>query len=188
VIVSGGHSAWAGFAALVMGSLSVYGLLSLLFFAGIAGTLFSSESPLPRVALALVIGVAAALACGAMMERLMGDTSGQVTHENTRLEGREVRIAREIRPAGTGEVIFSLNGGVYQNIPARSLDGAAIQAGQLVVVVEVRRGIALVEPLGHAIDDSSDAASDTTYASDALDVAGPNGGEEPPSSPLPASP
>ncbi len=171
MIVSGGHSAWAGFAALVMGSLSVYGLLTFLFFAGIAGLLLATTPVVPRVGIALVVGAVAALACGAMMERLMSDTSGHVTHENSRLEGREVKITRAIRPARTGEATFTLYSGVYQNIPVRSLDGGAIRAGQIAVVVEVRRGIAWVAPIGYA-------ASGTD----------PDDAEEPPSSPTPAPP
>jgi membrane protein implicated in regulation of membrane protease activity len=145
-------------------SLNLYVLLTFLFYFGVTGMLMSVHAQRPVIvtlAVPALIGATAAMACSAVLGRLFGDTSGVVTSENSRLEGREVKVSRTIRPGGTGEVISMPRGGVTQNIPARSMDGQRIPAGQTVVVVAVRQGIALVERLDllSEVDGSEDAAN-----------------------------
>lgn len=142
------HALWSSFTSLLVSSLNVYGILTFLFYFGVAGMVLVSKLPVITALLApTLIGAIAALACSAILARLFGDTSGLITRENSQIEGREVRVTRTIRPGGTGEVIFTPKGGVFQNIPARSMDSQSIPAGDKVVVVEVRRGIAMVERL-----------------------------------------
>jgi membrane protein implicated in regulation of membrane protease activity len=142
------HTRWSGFTTLLVSCLNVYGLLSFLFHMGVAGMIMRAGSKLHPVSvllLSVLIGVAAALAWSAVLTRLFGDSSGLVTKENSQLEGREVKVTRTIRQGGTGEVLFTPQGRVVQNIPARSMDGQSIAAGEIVVVVAVHQGIALVE-------------------------------------------
>ncbi len=144
------HTRWSGFTSLLVSSLNVYGLLSFLFHMGVTGMLIRSGSklhPVPALLLSALIGVVAALAWSAILARLFGDRSGLVTKENSQLEGREVKVTRTIRRGGTGEVLFTPQGRVVQNIPARSMDGQPIPVGESAVVVAVREGIALVERL-----------------------------------------
>jgi membrane protein implicated in regulation of membrane protease activity len=54
-------------------------------------------------------------------------------------------VTSNIRPAGTGEMIFS-QAGVRRAAPARSDDGLAIDKGTEVVVTRYERGIAYVRP------------------------------------------
>jgi membrane protein implicated in regulation of membrane protease activity len=158
------HTLWSGFTSLLVRSLNVYGILTFLFYFGIAGMLVRSDTKLPPgLALLLppLIGATAALTCNAILARLFGDTSGLVTRENSQLEGREVKVTWAIRSGGTGEVIYTPQGGAVQNIPARSKDGQRIPAGQVVVVADVHGGIAIVERLRSLSDavDGEDASS-----------------------------
>jgi hypothetical protein len=144
------HLRWSGVASLLVSSLNAYGLLAFLFHMGVAGivlSFYTQLAPLPRVLLSSLVGVASALFWSAVLGRLFGDRSGLVTKENSQLEGREVRVTRTIRHGGTGEALFTPPGGVVQTIPARSMDGQSIPAGQSAIVVTVHQGIALVERL-----------------------------------------
>jgi membrane protein implicated in regulation of membrane protease activity len=55
------------------------------------------------------------------------------------------KVSGEIRPTGTGEIIFS-QAGSRRAAPARSEDDAAIAKGTEVVVTRYERGIAYVRP------------------------------------------
>jgi membrane protein implicated in regulation of membrane protease activity len=54
-------------------------------------------------------------------------------------------VSSNIRPAGTGEMIFS-QAGIRRAAPARSEDGLTIEKGTEVVVTRYERGIAYVRP------------------------------------------
>jgi membrane protein implicated in regulation of membrane protease activity len=146
---------WLGLTSLAVRSLNLYAILTFLFYFGVAGFVLGIFVHLPTGVLftvATVFGVLAALLCTAILHRLFDDTAGLVTHENSRLRGREVNVTHRIRDGGTGEVIFIPRGGVAQNIPARSLDGKAIPVGQRAVIVEISDGVALVERLTLSVD------------------------------------
>ena len=59
------------------------------------------------------------------------------------------RVTSEIRPTGTGEIIFS-QAGTRRAAAARSDDEATIAKGTEVVVTRYERGIAYVRALGRA--------------------------------------
>jgi hypothetical protein len=54
-------------------------------------------------------------------------------------------VTSNIRPSGTGEMIFS-QAGARRAAPARSEDGLTIEKGTEVVVTRYERGIAYVRP------------------------------------------
>ncbi len=54
-------------------------------------------------------------------------------------------VTSNIRPSGTGEMIFS-QGGTRRGAPARSEDGIVIEKGTEVVVTRYERGVAYVRP------------------------------------------
>jgi hypothetical protein len=146
---------WLGLTSLAVRSLNLYAILTFLFYFGVAGLVLDIFVHPPTVVLftvSTVFGLLAALLCTAILHRLFDDTSGLVTHENSRLRGREVNVTHRIRDGGTGEVIFIPRGGVAQNIPARSLDGKAIPVGQRAVIVEISDGVALVARLELSMD------------------------------------
>jgi hypothetical protein len=156
---------WHGLTSLLVRSLNLYAVLTFLFFFGGVGMLLyaplQQNKPL-LFTIATTAGVVAALTITSILGRLFDDTSGVVTYEDSRLGGREAKVTRRIRDGGTGEIVFVPRGSVSQNIPARSIDGKAIQVGQSVVILEVSAGVALVEHLEHLehLDLSLDANDD----------------------------
>jgi hypothetical protein len=152
---------WHGLTVVVVRSLNLYAILTFLFYFGVTGLvvrLFTRAGLGLVFFLATFIGLAAALLCGAILSRVLNDTSGLVTRENSGVKGREVVVTRRIRDGGTGEIIYVPPGQGAQNLPARSIDGRSIPVGQSVLVVDVKRGVALVRWVDLSF--TADAAAD----------------------------
>jgi membrane protein implicated in regulation of membrane protease activity len=146
---------WHGLTSLALRSLNLYAILTFLFFFGGVGLLLepSMQGRKPLLfTIATIVGLVAALIFTSILHRLFDDASGVVTHENSRLRGREAKVIHRIRDGGIGEIVYVPRGGVPQNYPARSVDGKAIAVGQQVIVVDFKRGVALVELLDLALD------------------------------------
>jgi hypothetical protein len=163
---------WHGFTLIVVRSLNLYAILTFLFYFGVTGLVARGTFQLGTglvVFFATLIGLAASLVFGAIVQRLFGDTSGLVTLENSRVRGREVKVTRRIRDGGTGEILYIAPGRGTQNLPARSIDGESISVGQSVVVVDVKHGIALVKRVGLSLDTEEYEDADVDEAEDQED-------------------
>jgi membrane protein implicated in regulation of membrane protease activity len=70
--------------------------------------------------------------------------------EDTRMEGVVAHVSDEIRPGGTGEILFS-QADARRSAAARSESGDAIARGTEVVVLRYVRGVAYVSPLNELL-------------------------------------
>jgi hypothetical protein len=143
------HSIWAPVQETLSGSLNPFSALSFLFVFGLLGYLLLNAARLGvvlSIVLPALLGLAAAAAVGIGLARLFSSTAGELTVEETRLEGRVGKISMAIRVGGVGEVIFSRPGAGRQSIGATSATGDAIPVNTDVVILALRQGIASVEP------------------------------------------
>jgi hypothetical protein len=143
------HPIWAPVRETLSGSLNPFSALSFLFVFGLLGYLLLNAARLGvvlSIVLPALLGLAAAAAVGIGLARLFSSTAGELTVEETRLEGRVGKISMAIRAGGVGEVIFSRPGAGRQSIGATSATGDAIPVDTDVVILALRAGIASVEP------------------------------------------
>jgi membrane protein implicated in regulation of membrane protease activity len=122
-------------------------IMAFLAWFGGAGYILTRTSHLVAAA-SLSLAALAGLAAGTIVYRFMlklthaGDSL--MLDEDYRIEGSVGTLSLPIRPAGTGEVIFSL-GGVRRCAGARSDDGAPVEKGAEVVIERYEKGIAYVK-------------------------------------------
>jgi membrane protein implicated in regulation of membrane protease activity len=122
-------------------------IMAFLAWFGGAGYILTRTSHLVAAA-SLSLAALAGLAAGTIVYRFMlkltyaGDSL--MLDEDYRIEGSVGTLSLPIRPAGTGEVIFSL-GGVRRCAGARSDDGMPVEKGAEVVIERYEKGIAYVK-------------------------------------------
>jgi hypothetical protein len=139
---------WATTTNTLAGSLNLLSVLTFLFAFGLIGYLlhnFSRPGPFLTLFLPALFGAAAAVGVGIMLTRLFAVSTGELTVEGTRIEGRIGTVSMAIGPDHVGEVIFAQSGGSRQSIGARTQRGEALAVGSEVVILTVRDGIATVE-------------------------------------------
>ena len=99
--------------------------------------------------LALALGAVGGLGAGLLvfwcLATLAANPVGELDPEDFRLQGTIARVTSSIRADGVGEVVYE-QGGARCVSAARAAHGVAIGRGTEVVVVQVERGTALVEP------------------------------------------
>ena len=91
-----------------------------------------------------VAGLMAGWVVFRFMVKLMGQQDEPMKAEDGRVEGSIGTISLPIRPNGTGEIIFSMNG-VRRCAGARCDDGRALEKGAEVVIERYEKGIAYVK-------------------------------------------
>jgi hypothetical protein len=139
---------WSTTTGALAGSLNLMSALTFLFSFGLFGYLlhnFSRPGPFLTLFLPALFGAAAAVGVGLMLTRLFAVSTGELTVEGTRTEGRIGTVSMAIEPGRVGEVIFARAGGGRQSIGARNLQGEALAIGTEVVILSVEDGIATVE-------------------------------------------
>ena len=122
-------------------------LMAFLAWFGGAGYILARTSHLVAafsLSLAAVAGLVAATIVYRFMLKLTYAGDSLMLDEDYRIEGSVGTLSLPIRPAGTGEVIFSL-GGVRRCAGARSDDGDAVEKGAEVVIERYEKGIAYVK-------------------------------------------
>lgn len=132
---------------LLLGALSLYGVLMFLLVFGVLGYLLHNGlSTLPLIVIVLIaalVGAVCAVGVNALLTRLfVASQAGELTAESSRLEGRMGTVSMAIRPGGIGEIIFPSATGSRQSVGARSLDGSAIPVGTEVVILSYENGVA----------------------------------------------
>lgn len=140
-------SPWQTLGDLLLGALSLYGVLMFLLVFGVLGYLLrNGPSTLPLIVILLIaalVGAVCAVGVNALLTRLfVTSQSGELTAESSHLEGRLGTVSMAIRPGGIGEVIFQGATGARQSVGARGVDGAAIPVGQEVVILSYENGVA----------------------------------------------
>jgi hypothetical protein len=139
-----------GLKSLLLGSLNLYGLLTLLLLFGLLGYLvhnFTNVGPELSLILALLVGGGGALLVSSLLSSLFFNREvGILGAESSVLEGRLGTTSIAIRAGGIGEVVYSNIQGGRHSIGARSADGEAIPVDTDIVILGTKNGIASVQP------------------------------------------
>jgi membrane protein implicated in regulation of membrane protease activity len=116
-------------------------------FGGAGWVLYDSLGVAPAVA--LIVGALAGLAGSAVVFWFLVKVllAGQsfLDPTDSRMEGMVGRVTQAISASGTGEIVFSRDGGRHSS-GARSATGEPIPVGTEVVIVRYEQGMAEVEP------------------------------------------
>jgi membrane protein implicated in regulation of membrane protease activity len=92
---------------------------------------------------ALISGMAGASLVYALLFKVLMPRERILSREDTEMTGVVARVSDQIRPGGTGEILFSQMG-TRRHAAARSEDGLPIPRDAEVVVLRYERGIAYV--------------------------------------------
>lgn len=95
--------------------------------------------------IAATAGLAAAGTISFFLVKVLLPRERLLLPEDTEMRGVIARVSSTIHATGTGEIIFSLNGG-RKGAAARTEDGSPVQRNQQVLVLRYERGIAYVRP------------------------------------------
>jgi len=95
------------------------------------------------VLFAIVSGTAGASLVYALLFKILMPKERELRREDTEMAGVVARVSDQIRPGGTGEILFSQMG-ARKSAAARSEDGSAIARDAEVLVLRYERGIAYV--------------------------------------------
>lgn len=95
--------------------------------------------------LALTTGLAGAALIFAFLVKVLLPHERVLLPEDTEMRGVIGRVSSTLRPNGTGEILFSLNG-TRRSAAARAESGVAISRDAQVLVVRYEHGIAWVRP------------------------------------------
>jgi len=101
--------------------------------------------------LAVLAGVAGAAILIAFFVKVLLPHERILLPADTEMRGVVARVTSSLRPGGTGEILFSLNG-TRRCAGARSEDGQPIPRDAQVLVMRYEQGIAWVRPF-HDLDD-----------------------------------
>lgn len=95
---------------------------------------------------ATVVGLVGATLVYFLMAKVLWRGQTHLDPTNYDIRGTVARVTSPVRPGGTGEIVYTLDG--KQRVDgARSVDGAAIPVGAEVTIVRYTEGIAHVAPL-----------------------------------------
>jgi hypothetical protein len=139
---------WASTTSALSGSLNLLSILTFLFCFGLFGYLlhnFTQPGPFLSLFLPALFGAGAAVGVGLVLTRLFAISTGELTTEGTRIEGRIGTVSLAIGPERVGEVIFTQANSGRQSIGARGQEGEALAVGTEVVILSVADGIAIVQ-------------------------------------------
>jgi membrane protein implicated in regulation of membrane protease activity len=138
-----------GLSTTLLGALNLYGLLMFLLVFGLLGYILHNAAhtaALLAIFVPLFFAAFAAVGSSALLRRFFeDDDSGELTIDNSQIEGQLGLVTMSIRAGGVGEVVFTSNNRGRQSVSARSADGQAIAAGSEVVILSFERGIARVQ-------------------------------------------
>jgi hypothetical protein len=139
-----------GLRSLLLGTLNLYGLLTLLLLFGLLGYLLHNFTNLGAelsLILALLVGAGGALLVSSLLSSLFFNREvGVLGAESSVLEGRLGKTSIAIRSGGIGEVIYTTAQGGRHSMGARSADGEAIPVNTDIVILGTKNGIASVQP------------------------------------------
>jgi hypothetical protein len=91
------------------------------------------------------------------MRHIIAPANSEMNPHDYELPGTLARVTSSIREGGTGEIVYE-QAGYRQVSAARALDGTAIPHGTEVVIMQVRAGIAYVQPWSQLLDEPDEVA------------------------------
>lgn len=157
-VATSAESVWGVAQSLLLGSLNLNGALIFLLVFGVLGYLLNvgqATSLLVIVLVAALVGAVAAIGVNAALTRIfITSQAGELSADNSRLEGRLATVSIAIRERGLGEVVYSGEAGARHSVGARSSDGASIPAGAQVVIVAADDGLATVQQWERFLDET----------------------------------
>lgn len=152
------ESVWGMAQSLLLGSLNLNGALIFLLVFGVLGYLLNAGHATALLVVLLVaalVGAVAAIGVNAALTRIfITSQAGELSADNSRLEGRLATVSIAIRERGLGEVVYSGEAGARHSVGARSSDGASIPAGAQVVIVAAEGGLATVQQWERFLDET----------------------------------
>lgn len=108
------------------------------------------------VLVGLAGGIAGAYLIYLFLRKVIAPADTAMNPHDYELPGTLARITSSIREGGTGEIVYE-QAGYRQVSAARAVDGKALPRGTEVVIMEVRAGIAYVQPWSELIGEPDDA-------------------------------
>jgi membrane protein implicated in regulation of membrane protease activity len=140
---------WQTISTAFLGALNLYGLLMFLLVFGLVGYILHNSThtaALLAILVPLLLGGAAAVLISGLLRQLFeADDAGELTAQNSQIEGQLGTVTMTIRPSGLGEVVFTRGSLGRQSLSARSADSEAIPAGTEIVILGYDQGIATVQ-------------------------------------------
>jgi hypothetical protein len=127
---------------------NMFTIMAFLCWFGGAGYLLSHYrfSIVPIIfLLAVITGLVGAGLIFAFLAKVLLPHEHVLSPEDTEMRGVVARVSSSLRPNGTGEILFSLDG-TRRSAAARTEDGSAITRDAQVLVIRYEHGIAWVRP------------------------------------------
>lgn len=101
----------------------------------------------------LIVGIAGAAAITWFMYSFLRKNSPELNPADWDQIGQIGNVTSTIREEGIGEVIFERHGSRH-SIPARTKDGVGIERGVEVVILDIDKGVAIVQPWQDLLEES----------------------------------
>ena len=150
---TGGHG--------VLGFLNLNSILAFIAFFGGVGYLV--RNGLGWIApVAILLGLLAGLAGAAVviwfLRKVIAPADRAMDPKDYELPGTLARVSSSVRENGTGEIVYEQQG--YRQVSAaRGVGGVAVGRGVDVVVMEIRAGIAYVQPWSDLVPDGDEQSA-----------------------------
>lgn len=116
---------------------------------GLVGDLTDTPFAVTLLA-AAAIGVGAGWGSGTLI-RWAGSSDASSEVADHELEGTIAQVSLQVSRAHRGRIVLEI-AGAREQMTASPVDGSTIEPGERVVVVGIERGVALVAPLGPAME------------------------------------
>lgn len=106
------------------------------------------------VLIGLVVGVAGAWAISWFLYSFLRKNSPELNPAEWDEIGQIGRVTGTIFPSGIGEMLYERHGARHA-IPARSKDGVGIERNVEVVILDIEKGVAIVQPWRELLDEQA---------------------------------
>lgn len=106
------------------------------------------------VLIGLVVGVAGAWTISWFLYSFLRKNSPELNPADWDEIGQIGRVTGTIFPAGIGEVLYERHGSRHA-IPARTKDGLGIERNVEVVILDIEKGVAIVQPWRELLEDTA---------------------------------
>lgn len=104
------------------------------------------------IVLGLFVGLVGAMAISWFLYSFLRKNSPELNPLDWDEVGQIGRVTGTIFPSGTGEMIYERHG-TRHAIPARTKDGIGIERGVEVVILNIERGVAIVQPWAQLLEE-----------------------------------